>query len=144
MHLALVLAFMLTGPPGLASPEQSASIQDNSFLLEEAYNQEPGVVQYIRSFIRLWQSQDWGYTFTQEWPVPHHARHQLSYTVGAIRSGAFPSSGAGIGDTFLNYRYQLVGSGKSRMAFAPRMSFLLSTGSSRDGHGIGGRSEERR
>jgi hypothetical protein len=138
MHLALVLALLLTGPQGIAPSDQPASIQDNSFLLEGAYNQEPGVVQHISSFTRLSQSRDWGYTFTQEWPVPNHARHQLSYTVGAIRSGAFPASGAGIGDTFLNYRYQLIGSGKSRVAFAPRLSFLLSTGNPRDGHGMGG------
>ena len=45
-------------------------IQDNSFLVEEAYNQEFGVVQHISGFTRFWDSKDWAYTFTQEWPVP--------------------------------------------------------------------------
>ena len=44
-------------------------IQDNSFLVEEAYNQEFGVVQHISSFTRFWDSKDWNYSFTQEWPV---------------------------------------------------------------------------
>jgi hypothetical protein len=44
-------------------------IEDNSFLVEEAYNQEFGVVQHIQNFQRYWNSKDWIYTFTQEWPV---------------------------------------------------------------------------
>src|SRR5207249_3322336 len=55
-------------------------IQDNSFLVEEAYNQEFGVVQHIQNFQRYWNSKEWIYTFTQEWPVDPRPRHQLSYT----------------------------------------------------------------
>ncbi len=113
-------------------------IQDNSFLVEEAYNQEPGVVQHISSFMRLWTSRDWAYTFTQEWPLPRHARHQLSYTVVVTSAGAFPGSGAGFGDTLLNYRYQLIGNGETRVAFSPRASLILPTGDSAFGRGYGG------
>jgi hypothetical protein len=42
-------------------------IQDNSFLIEEAYNQEPGVVQHIGSFRR--QGRDRFFTFSQELPL---------------------------------------------------------------------------
>lgn len=42
-------------------------IQDNSFLIEEAYNQEPGVVQHILAWRR--QGRDWSNTFTQEFPL---------------------------------------------------------------------------
>ena len=35
-------------------------IQDNSFLIEESYNQDYGVVQHINNFERLWQSKTLG------------------------------------------------------------------------------------
>src|SRR5436190_22726307 len=90
-----------------SSQSQQPGIQDNSFLVEEAYNQNFGVVQHISSFTRFWNSKDWVYTFTQEWPVPGDERHQLSYTLAFQHAGAFPGSGSGIGDVLLNYRYQL-------------------------------------
>ena len=121
-----------------SSVSTQPGIQDNSFLVEEAYNQNYGVVQHISSFTHFWNSKDWAYTFTQEWPVPGDARHQLSYTVPYWRAGAFPDSGAGIGDIFLNYRYQLVGDGDAKLAFAPRLSLILPTGNVAEGRGAGG------
>ena len=117
--------------------ENSPGIQDNSFLVEEAYNQEFGVVQHIQTFQRLWNSKDWAYTFTQEWPVDPHPRHQLSYTLSVLHSGAHPDSGSGLGDLILNYRYQLLGGGKEKVAFSPRVSLVFPTGSSRQGRGVG-------
>lgn len=114
------------------------NIQDNSFMIEEAYNQEFGVVQHISNFTRLWQSKTWAYSFTQEWPVDHAPKNQLSYTVVATHSGDFPTSGSGAGDTILNYRYQLVGSGETRIAVAPRFSLLVPSGNSAVGRGFGG------
>ena len=124
-------------PPAAADEEEDPPIQDNSFLMEEAYNQEYGVVQHISVFGRFWNSRDWTYTFTQEWPVNPAPRHQLSYTIAAAHAGALSGSGSGIGDVALNYRYQLVGSGKDRVAFALRFSVLLPTGDSRLGRGSG-------
>jgi hypothetical protein len=119
------------------APAPQPGIQDNSFLVEEAYNQNFGVVQHISSFTRFWNSKDWNYTFTQEWPVPRDERHQLSYTLMALHSGSSPGSGAGFGDVFLNYRYQLVGSGDTRVAFSPRLSLILPTGDSTQDRGAG-------
>lgn len=125
-----------TPPPPSAAPAKS--IQDNSFLIEEAYNQEFGVVQHINTFTRMWNSQDWAYTFTQEWPMPG-TRHQLSYSLSAVRPGAFrDTSGPGIGDTAINYRLQVLGNGQTRVAFAPRFSVILPTGDSDLGRGYGG------
>ena len=120
------------------SKNHTPTIQDNSFLVEEAYNQEFGVVQHIQNFQRYWNSKDWIYTFTQEWPVDANPRHQLSYTLAALHSGDQPTSGAGFGDVILNYRYQLLGNGRTPVAFAPRFSVLLATGDSRLGRGVGG------
>src|SRR5262245_31125265 len=99
-----------------SSQTDEPGIQDNSFLIEEAYNQGFGVVQHISSFTRLWDSKDWIYTFTQEWPVPGDARHQLSYTLAFQHAGDFAGSGAGIGDVLLNYRYQLAGGAEARVS----------------------------
>jgi len=122
--------------PPKAKPEGDA-IQDNSFLLEEAYNQEPAVVQHISTFLRRVESHDWIYSFTQEWPV-NGIKHQFSYTVAGDHAGSFPGSGSGIGDFALNYRYQLVGSGETRVAITPRLSVLLPAGNSALGRGYGG------
>jgi hypothetical protein len=133
--LQIVLVLFLTGCV-YAQPTRPLSIQDNSFLIEEAYNQDPYVVQHIFSFTRFWNSRDAIATFTQEWPVPEHARHQLSYTLTGMTAGAFP--GFGLGDTALNYRYQVLGDSEARVAFAPRISVLLPTGQSSVGRGFGG------
>lgn len=131
---SLALAQQDPASPPAAQP----GIQDNSFLIEEAYNQTFGVVQHISGFARLWDSRDWAYTFTQEWPVPGDAKHQFSYTVPLLHSGSFQNSGAGIGDVFLHYRYQLVGDGNAKVAFAPRISLILPTGNVASGRGAGG------
>lgn len=134
--LLLILSFNCLGQQAPTSAAQPG-IQDNSFLVEEAYNQNFGVVQHISSFTRFFDSKDWNYTFTQEWPVPGDERHQLSYTLSALHSGGLPGSGVGLGDVFLNYRYQLVGSGDTRVAFSPRVSLIFPTGDSTQGRGMG-------
>jgi hypothetical protein len=111
------------------------AIQDNSFLVEEAYNQEDGVIQHISYFQRI--AGDWVFTQTDEWPL-RSLKNQLSLTVAATHASGFPGSGAGWGDTFINYRYQLLGSGDTRLAIAPRISLLLPSGNQRLGRGIGG------
>src|SRR4051794_6428190 len=55
---------------GQGAAQGEPQIQDNSFFVEEAYNQERGVVQHISTFSRMWNSKDWAYSFTQEWPGP--------------------------------------------------------------------------
>ncbi len=121
-----------------AQPQSAESgppdISDNSFLVEEAYNQEFGVVQHIQSFTRFFASGDYTYTFTQEWPLDPAPRHQFSYTIAAVNV-ADRGSGFGIGDIALNYRYQVIQN--DRFAFAPRISALLPTGDSRLGRGTG-------
>lgn len=111
----------------------SAQIQDNSFLIEEAYNQESGVVQHISAFSRPSGGEAWAYGFTQEWPL-RGIRHQLSYTIPVQREGG----GTGLGDVALNYRHQLLGNPKAATTFAPRLSLLLHTGEHEQGRGAGG------
>jgi hypothetical protein len=134
---ALLSAFLWGSVLVLAqSAPEPKPIQDNSFLVEEAYNQEFGVVQHINAVTRFWDSKDLVYTFTQEWPVPGDARHQLSYTLAYVDPGGV--AGPGIGDVALNYRYQLVGNGNARLAFSPRLTLLFPTGDPKRGRGAGG------
>ena len=126
-----------TGKVKGPNSEGTLAIQDNSFLIEEAYNQEFGVVQHIQTFQRLWNSKDWVYTFTQEWPVDPSPRHQLSYTLVSLHSGEHPETSGGVGDFVLNYRYQATGSGKAKLAFSPRVSVLVPTGDYRRARGAG-------
>ena len=121
-----VCAFVYLTPSSLVG-----QIQDNSFLLEEAYNQERGVVQHIGTFQRA-SGGDWQFGFTQEWPLGG-IRHQLSYGI-PLQS----ADGTGIGDIALNYRYQLAGNPEARTVMAPRMTLLLPTGDEKRGRGAGG------
>ena len=119
----------------LAAMGAEGPIQDNSFLVEEAYNQEDGVVQHINTYQRFRQSRDWIYTFTQEWPLGG-LKHQFSYTVPAAHISEF-GSGSGAGDVSLNYRYQLVGDGEAKLAISPRFSLIAPTGNEARGRGPG-------
>ena len=55
------------------------SIQDNSFFIEEAFNQDEHVVQHI-SDLRYFPKSDkqFDFSFTQEWPL-WGMKHQISY-----------------------------------------------------------------
>lgn len=110
-------------------------IQDNSFMVEEAYNQEDGVIQHISYFQRMVNSHNWVYTFTDEWPL-RTLKHQISATFVANHAAEF--GGAGPGDMAINYRYQLLGDGESKVAIAPRLTMLVPSGDSRQGRGYGG------
>jgi hypothetical protein len=125
---AVLVSLVLSGSPVFA--EEIKKIQDNSFLLEEAYNQEDGVIQHIQMFQYYKKSKDWFYTFTQEWPVPKQA-HQFSYTIPVNR--LHDNDVTGVGDILLNYRYQAVF--KDRIALAPRFSLILPTGDYKKGLG---------
>jgi hypothetical protein len=129
-----IAALVLAAPLSVVASE--GPIQDNSFLVEEAYNQEDGVVQHINTFQRFRESRDWVYTFTQEWPVGG-IKHQLSYTVPFERLADSPDRRSAIGDVALNYRYQLVGDGEADLAIAPRFSVFVPSGNEKQGRGAG-------
>jgi hypothetical protein len=130
--LAALLAALVVSPLLAEEPAPIQQIEDNSFLIEEAYNQEDGIVQHIQNFSRDLRSGRWLYTFTQEWPV-RGQRNQFSYTIPMLHAYAY----SGMGDIAINYRYQVTGTGESRFAFAPRVSIYFPTGDERRGLGSG-------
>ena len=127
---------LLAGTVSTAARAQEAAprpqpfeIADNSFFIEEAFNQEPGVVQNIFGFVRS-DAGDWEFAFTQEWPLGTQ-RHQLSYTV-PLTGG---DGAAGLGHVFLHYRLQVSMETRTRPAFSPRLSLILPTGDGPAGFG---------
>jgi hypothetical protein len=129
---------------GMACPAYSAEqrpidvIEDNSFFVEEAYNQEPGVVQHI--FTALFNNDSrqrgWNFSFTQEWPL-YGQDHQLSYTIPSSHFREDTDRIYGLGDILINYRYQLLEEDEDKPALAPRFSLILPTGSRDRGTGNG-------
>jgi hypothetical protein len=120
-----------------ANGEEQGNIKDNSFLIEEAFNQEQGVVQHIFNWVPSWRrhgirQNDFDFVFTQEWPLGSQ-RHQFSYTLPMQYTfqqapGEPAFEGQGFGDVLLNYRYQAL-SGEFRGWWAaPRFSVILPTG----------------
>lgn len=104
--------------PCIAISQSAVPIKDNSFLIEEAYNQEKNIVQHIffsqfegsfKSFIQ---------SFTQEWPVKDE-HNQLSYTVLFAQE----PDGFSLNNFLINYRYQLLN--KNWLALAPRLSVQM-------------------
>ena len=130
-RVAAAFVFLAVGPS--SRPAVAQAIADNSFLIEEAYNQERGVVQHIGTFLRATHAAPWIFTFTQEWPLGSQV-HQLSYSI-PFQGGEGPQRYSGFGDAAINYRYQLLAD--SRIAFAPRVTMLIPTGSEPRGLGSG-------
>jgi DtxR family transcriptional regulator, Mn-dependent transcriptional regulator len=134
--LTLLMAFAGLGRAAAQTPAQPPpsenpfKITDNSFFVEEAFNQEAGIFQNIFGATRV--NGQWAVGFTQEWPVVSQ-RHQFSYTL-AFLDGA---TGFGVGDTLLNYRYQALTEGPGRPAFSPRVSLVVPSGSVEDDRGDG-------
>jgi hypothetical protein len=132
--------FLVSGLTVVASAQQEPIevIEDNSFLIEEAYNQEPGVVQHI--FQSIYSSgprqRGWAFAFTQEWPI-YGQDHQFSYTILGYHLINEGERQYGVGDVLLNYRYQALEEGPGKPAFAPRFSLILPTGNRDKGTGNG-------
>ena len=110
----------------------SQAIEDNSYFIEEAYNQEFRVVQHISAGYYQSKTKDFIYTFTQEWPMGGQT-HQLSYTIPyeSLKVGS-----RGLSDILINYRYQLWDD-QDWGWIAPRLSIILPTGNPATGLGNG-------
>jgi hypothetical protein len=126
--LFIAIAGALAG--SRADGQAPPPIRDNSFLVEEAYNQEAKVVQHISVLALSRDPHAWEYAFTQEWPA-RSQRHQVSITVPFVDA----ANGAGVGDVAFNYRYQLAFDDATGNAVAPRISLIVPTGDADEGRG---------
>ncbi len=138
--LLTLLATVLWGVSVLPAPAEdkdtrlAAGVQDNLCLIEEAYNQEAGVVQHT-SCLRL-QGRDWFLNFTQEWPLGSQA-HEFSYSLPYSWLRGEGRRVQGVGDVLLNYSYQALYESSETPAFAPRLSLILPSGNAAKGLGSG-------
>ena len=122
--------------------------KDNSFLIEEAYNQEQGVIQHIFNWVPAWKhgvgaERTFDFLFTQEWPVFSQTTSTfilrfLSAVTMRNPPGGGGAEAGGLGDIFLNYRYQVLNDEEGDfVAFAPRFSLILPSGDAEKGLGNG-------
>ena len=121
---------LLAAHPAPQRLSAQAPLEDNSFLIEEAYNQPARVVQHI-SAAELHHGATL-FSFTQEWPLGGQA-NQLSYTIVAQEDQGFS-----LGDALINYRYQAIGKGSAHVWVAPRLSALVPVGDATKKGGNGG------
>lgn len=130
--IAAALIVTATTAYAQTPPASKFGITDNSFLVEEAFNQETGVFQNIFVMTRS-RTGVWSGSFTQEWPMPGQ-RHQLSITAPM----SFMSGTGSVGDGMINYRFQAWDGEDGRPAFSPRLSLILPTSADRRGFGMDG------
>ena len=133
---ALIAAVLgCAGGEARGASEPKAPLEDNSFLLEEAYNQEPRVVQHIFNWVRSEPGGDYVLAFSQEWPL-FGQRHQIAYSI-PFESLSGASRGTGFGDIEIQYRYQWLGIDGAPLAAAPEFTLLLPTGDPGENLGAG-------
>lgn len=117
------------------------AIEDNSMFIEEAFNQETGVIQHISNLV--FDDGNWIYAYTQEIPLDDY-RHQLSFTlpyswldepteIQLIGNDQFLNSG--LNDILINYRPLLWGKNDWALVI-PRFTLIIPTGNSQ--YGLGG------
>jgi hypothetical protein len=118
------------------------AIEDNSMLIEEAFNQEAGVIQHISNLVI--DDGNVVYAYTQEIPLAD-VKHQLSFgifynsfkTPDVVKQFAKRDfKTRGIGDVMINYRPLLFGKNSWALVI-PRISLIIPTGDSRYGFGNG-------
>jgi hypothetical protein len=116
--------------------EWTEVLQDNSFLVNEAYNQDPDQVQHVLTGWHFPNASVWLLTFDDQWPVGGE-KHQMDLFVPYGSQGAIDPHG--FGDLQIGYQYQarLQGEG-SAFSMAPGVKLSLPTGSWTKGLGLGG------
>jgi hypothetical protein len=111
------------------------AFEDNSFLLNEAINQEKGIMQYISEFyFDNLKGGNFLYSFTHEIPLGGE-KHQLSYTLFYYLQNASANRGGGFGDVNLNYSFRATGK-KAWAMVVPSITLIIPTG--KNGYGSGG------
>ena len=122
-----ILAFLTFSCVAFGDP-----IEDNSFLVEESYNQEEGVVQFIQVYQKEAKTENWNYTFINEYPF-FSQTHQLSFEVPIAHLES--NNKSQIEDLKLNYRNELFRN--ETVVTTLRLSTTLPTGDYEKGFGVG-------
>lgn len=98
-------------------------IEDNSFLLEEAFNQKKEEYQFIQKYYTS-TSGYVEYLLEIEAPLSDDETHQISLDISRIRPEEIPASS--FSDLNLNYRYQALN--RNGMILTEKIGLVLATG----------------
>lgn len=114
------------------------NIEDNSMLIEEAFNQEKAIIQHISNWVFSdLKGGDLTYAYTQEIPMIED-KFQFSFTLNynAFNQAVPGHNKSGLGDLLLNFRPMLMD--KTDWAIViPRFTIIVPTGSAQGGMGDG-------
>lgn len=131
VFLVLISLILVAQPQDSLRPRRGSylyhghlNIEDNSMLIEEAFNQEAGIIQHITNF--FFDRDIFTCFYNQEIPL-HDYWHQLSYT---IKYSIGKTSG--FGDIFIHYRPTLWHK-KNWALVAPRISIIAPSGDAEKG-----------
>jgi hypothetical protein len=123
---------------GATEPRPIDGFDDNSFLVEEAYNQDRGEVQHTLNAVYSndLKRRGWSFNFEQEWWL-FTEDHQVAFSVPFSHLREEGERQRGVGDIQIEYRYQLTEEGPNIPAVAPGFSLILPTGNRDKGTGNG-------
>ncbi len=116
-----------------------AVLEDNSFVVDEAFNQGKGSVQYMACYQHnRWKDADPVLSFCQELPL-RSSRHQLGYSLAYVFHTGLQSNSLkpGPGDASVHYSYWLKNT-SSRVMVVPKLIAWLPIGKAIHSNGSGG------
>ena len=122
-NILAVLMMMSFAGYLLAQGEYPEPISGNTFLIEEAFNQDARVVQHILKFSFTRPSDENLIFFAQEWPLFSHD-HQIGFSFSYFWLKKDENPYFLFGTLTLDYRYQLLDDG-NWAAMAPRISLVV-------------------
>jgi hypothetical protein len=133
-----ILSVFAGGIVAAAGPRPIDGFDDNSFLVEEAYNQERGEVQHTFNAVYSndFKRRGWSFNFEQEWWL-FTEDHQVAFSIPFFHLWEESRRHNGVGDIQIGYRYQLTNEEPEIPAFAPGFSLILPTGDRDKGTGNG-------
>lgn len=103
------------------------AFEDNSFLLDEAINQERGVMQFVSNiYFDNSRGGNFLYSFTHQIPIASR-RHEVDYTLFYYYQNTSEQKGGGFGDMNVTYHFMAMGK-EEWIMFVPSFTLIIPTG----------------
>jgi len=133
-----VVSFFCAVTARAAEPRPIDGFDDNSFLVNEAYNQDRGEVQHTLNafYSNDFKRRGWSFKFDQEWWL-FTEDHQVAFSIPFFHLREEGERQHGVGDIGIEYRYQLTQERPNIPAVAPGFGLILPTGNRHKGTGKG-------
>jgi hypothetical protein len=112
-------------------------IEDNSMFLEEAFNQEKGIIQHINNLVVPSTEEDeMEYSYSEEIHITRRSQFSFSLHIPIERSIGNTETASGLGDTYFSYRYTIMDKYDPVMII-PRITLIVPTGDAQQSLGDG-------